>query len=52
MFLGSNNHYCGNVYTTKHNVQIYLNSYQITNGVIIREKNFTVYVETQKTLNS
>ena len=32
MFLGSNNHYCGNVYTTKHNVQIHLNPYQITSG--------------------
>ena len=55
MFLGWKNHYCGTVYTNKYNVQIHLNPYQITNGGIfhrIRAKFFTVYMETQKTLNS
>ena len=54
MFLDRKNHYCENRYTTKCNLQIQCNLYQITNGIFhrTRTKNFTVYTETQKTLNS
>ena len=40
--------------TTKHNLQIQGNPYQITNGIFPRTriKNFTINAETQKTLNS
>ena len=50
MFLGRKNKY----YTTKHNLQIQCDPYQITNGIFhrIRTKNFTIHMETQKTLNS
>ena len=50
-FLGRKNQYCENDYTTKCNLQIQCNPYQITNG-IFSQKNFTVHMETQKTLNS
>ena len=54
MFLGRKNQYCENDYTTKHNLQIQCNPYQITNGIFhrTRTKNFTIHVETQKTLSS
>ena len=54
MFLGRKNQYCENAYTTKCNLQIPCDPYQITNGIFHRTriKNFTIHVETQKTLNS
>ena len=54
MFMGRKNHYCENDYTTKCNLQIKCNSYQITNGIFhrTRTKNFTIHMETQKTPNS
>ena len=44
----------GNDYTTKCNLQIQCDSYQITNGILhrTRTKNFTIHMETQKTPNS
>ena len=54
MFLGRKNQYCENDCTTKHNIQIQCNPYQITNGIFHRTriKNFTIHMETQKTPNS
>ena len=55
MFLGRKNQYCENDYTTKCNLQIQCNPYQITNGIFHRTKtikNFTIHRVTQKTLNS
>ena len=54
MFLGRKNQYCENDYTTKHNLQIQCNPYQITNGIFhrTRTKNFTIHMKTQKTLNN
>ena len=54
MFLGRKNQYCENDYTTKYNLQIQCDPYQITNGIFhrTRTKNFTVHMETQKTPNS
>ena len=54
MFLGWKNQYCENNYTTKCNLQIQCNPYQITNGIFhkTRMKNFTIRMETQKTPNS
>ena len=54
MFLDWKNQYCENDYTTQSNLQIQCNSYQITNGIFHRTttKNFTICMETQKTLNS
>ena len=54
MFLGRKNQYCENDYTTKCNLQIQCDPYQITNGIFHRTgtKNFTIHMETQKTLNS
>ena len=54
MFLGRKNQYCENDYTTKHNLQIQCDPYQITNGIFhrTRAKNFKIHIETQKTLNS
>ena len=53
-FLGRKNQYCENDYTTKCNLQIQFGLYQITNDIVhrTRTKNFTVQMETQKTLNS
>ena len=50
-FLGRKNPYCENCYTTKHNLQIQCNPYQIMNDIIhrTRTKNFTTHMETQKT---
>ena len=54
MFLGRKNQYCENDCTTKCNLQIQCDSYQITNGIFhrTRTKFFTIHMETQKTLNS
>ena len=54
MFLGRKNRYCENDFTTKCNLQVQCDPYQITNGIFhrIRTKNFTVHMETQKTPNS
>ena len=54
MFLGRKSQYCENDYTTERNLQIQRDPYQITSGTFhrTRTKNFTVHVETQKTLNS
>ena len=37
MFLGKKNKYCENDYTTKCNLQIQCNLYQITNGIFFIE---------------
>ena len=54
MFLGRKNQYCENDCTTKCNLQSQYNPYQITNGIFhrTRTKNFTLHMETEKTLNS
>ena len=54
MFLGRKTQYCENDYTTKCNIQIQCNTYQITTGIFhrTRTKQFTIHVETQKTPNS
>ena len=54
MFLGRKNQYYENDYTTKCNLQIQCDPYQITNGILnrTRTKNFTIHMETQKTPNS
>ena len=54
MFLGRKNLYCENDYPTKHNLWIQCDAYQITNDIFhrTRTKNFTIHMETQKTLNS
>ena len=54
VFLGRTNQHCENDYTTKHNLQIQCDPYQITNDIFhrTRTKNFTIRMETQKTLNS
>ena len=53
-FLERKNQYCENDYTTKLNLQIQCNPYQITNGIFhrTRTKNFIIHMETQKTPNS
>ena len=54
MFLGRKNQYCENDYTTKCNLQIQYDPYQITNGIFhrTRTKNFTIHMETHKIQNS
>ena len=54
MFLGRKNQYCENNYTSKHSLQIQRDPYQITNDIFhrTRTKNFTIHMETQKTLTS
>ena len=54
MFLGRKNQYCENDYTTKHNLRIQCNPYQITKGIFHRTriKNFTIHMETLQTPNS
>ena len=54
MFLHRKNQYCENGYTTKCNLHIQCNPYQITKGIFhkTRRKIFTIHMETQKTLNS
>ena len=54
MFLSRKNQYCENDYTTKCNLQIQCDPYQITNGIFhrTRTENFAIHMETQKTPNS
>ena len=54
MLLRRKNQYCENDYATECNLQIQCDPYQITNGIFhrTRTKNFTVHMETQKTLKS
>ena len=54
MFLGRKNQYRENDYTTKCNLQIQCDPYQITNVIFhrTRTKNFTIHMEIQKTPNS
>ena len=54
MFLGRKTQSYENAYTTKHNLQVQCNPYQITKGIFhkTRRKIFTIHMETQKTLNS
>ena len=54
IFLDWKNQYCENDYTTQSNLQIQCNPYQITNGIFhrTRRKNFTICLETQKTLKT
>ena len=49
MFQSLKNQYCENDYTTKHNLQIQCDSYQITNGTFhrTRTKNFTIHGNTK-----
>ena len=51
MFLGRKKQYCENDYTTKCNLLIQCNPYQITNGIFhtTRRKFFTICMEMQKT---
>ena len=42
MFLGRKNQYCENDYTTKCNLQIQCNPYQITNGVFHRTRTLCI----------
>ena len=53
IFLGRKNQYRENNYTTKCKLHIQRNPYQITNDIFHRNrtKDFTVHLETQKTLN-
>ena len=50
MFLGRKNQYCENDYTTKCNLQIQCDPYQISNGIFhrTRTKNFTIHMEIQR----
>ena len=54
MLLDWKNQHCENDYTTQSNLQIQRNPYQTTNGIFhrTRTKNFTICIETQKTLKS
>ena len=54
MFMDWKNQYSENEYTTQSNLQIQCNPYQATNGIFHRTRanNFTVCIETQKTLSS
>ena len=54
MLLGRKDKYGESEYTTKCNLQIQFGLYQITNGIFhrTRTKNFTIHMETQKTLYS
>ena len=54
VFLDMKDKCCENDYTTKCNLQIQCNSYQITNGIFHRTRtlNLTNDMETQKTPNS
>ena len=54
MSLDWKDQYCENHYTTKSNLQIQCNPYQVTNGIFhkTRTKNLTICMETQKIPNS
>ena len=51
MFPGRKNQYCENDYTTKGNLQIQCDPYEITSDIFHRNrtKNFKIHMETQKT---
>ena len=53
MFLGMKNQYCENDYTTKCNLQVQCDPYQITNDIFhrTRTKKFAIHMETQNALN-
>ena len=53
-FLDWKNQYCENDYTTKCNLQIQCDPYQITNGIFhrTRTKDLPIHMEKQKTQNS
>ena len=53
MIPGRKNQYSENDDTTKYNLQILGDPYQITNGIFHRttSKQLKIYMETQKTLN-
>ena len=53
MSAGRKNQYCENEYTTKYNLQIECDPYQVTNSIFHRSrtKNFTIHMKTQKNLN-
>ena len=53
-FMDQKNQYSENEYNTQSNLQIQCNPYQATNGIFQRTRtiNFTICMETQKTLNS
>ena len=50
ILLDRKNQYCENDYTTKSNLQIQCDAYQIINGICLRTrtKKFTIHIETQK----
>ena len=54
LFLGRKNQYCENDYTTKCNLQIQCDPYQIASGIFHRTgtKYFIIHMEAQKTQNS
>ena len=54
MFMDWKTQYSENGYTTQRNLQIQCNPYQATNDIFHRTitNNFTVYMETEKTLTS
>ena len=54
MFMDQKNQYRENEYINQSNLQIQCNPYQTTNGIFQRTRtnNFTICMETQKTLNS
>ena len=54
MSMSRKNQYCENDCTTKYNLQIQCDPYQITNDIFhrTRTKNFTIHMETQKIQNS
>ena len=54
MLWGRKNQYYENDYSTKCNLQIQCNPYQITNDIFhrTRTKNLTIHMETQKTQSS
>ena len=54
MFMDQKNQYSENEYTTQSNLQIQCNPNQTTNSIFHRTRtnNFTICMQTQKTLNS
>ena len=43
-FLGRRNQYCENYYTTKHNLQIQCDPYQITNGIFHKTRTISQFI--------
>ena len=54
IFLDWKNQHCENDYTTQNSLQSQCNPYQTTNGIFhrTRTQNFTICMETQRTLKS